>query len=138
MVDCIDLAERFGTNYRVTYDPAYDAEGARHKDAWYMQLAGRKGIIYPHGGDRLAAEVDGHPGAAKALAAVPGVTVHQDGGWGGEMTFVFHVHLFGRVAEILRPRRRRRLTTEQRERLVAAGHAARFCAGPGPRAVERP
>jgi hypothetical protein len=72
-----------------------------------------KGVtIYPHGGDRLAVEVDGRPGLVKKLAALSGVELWQDGD--GEKTFLFDVALFGPVAVVVRPRQRRRLPEGQR------------------------
>jgi hypothetical protein len=66
----------------------------------------------PFGGDLLAVEIDGRPLLAKRLAAIAGVRLHQDGD--REKTFVFPVGLFEQVAEVVLPRRRRRLSPEQR------------------------
>jgi hypothetical protein len=110
---CVNLAARFGQDYKITHDPA--ARTRRQKpDPWLMQLPCRgKGVtIYPHGGDRLAVEVDGRPGLAKQLVAVPGVELRQDGD--EEKTFLFDVALFRPVAAVVRPRRRRRLPEGQR------------------------
>src|SRR5437868_7136193 len=113
---CPDLRELSGETYRISYDPAAETRGER-SDPWTMQLpcAGRGVTLYPHGPDRLAVEVDRRPGVARALAALPGVTVTQDGGFGGEMTVTFPLERFAAVAAIVRPRRRRKLTPEQRE-----------------------
>jgi len=62
---------------------------------------------------RLAVEVDGRPGLVKKLAAIPGVVLLQDGD--GEKTFRFDVALFGPVAAVVRPRKRRRLPEGQRQ-----------------------
>jgi hypothetical protein len=77
---CVNLAARFGRDFKVTHDPA--ARTRRQKrDPWLMQLPCRgKGVtVYPFGGDRLAVEVDGRPGLAKQLAATPGVEIWQNG-----------------------------------------------------------
>jgi len=78
--------------------------------------------IYPHGGDRLAVEVDGRPGLAKKLAAIPGVELGQDGD--GEKTFLFDLGLFDAVAGVVRPHRRRRLSAGQRAELAGRMRAA--------------
>ena len=65
---------------------------------------------------RLAVEVDGRPGLVKKLAAIPGVVLLQDGD--GEKTFRFDVANFCRVAEVVRPHRRRRLNPEGRAELA--------------------
>ena len=49
---------------------------------------------------------------AHRLANLPGVNVVQDGDDG--LNAVFHVDDFDAVAEIMKPRRRRRLTPDQR------------------------
>jgi len=48
-MDCINLSERFGDRFRVTFDPAYAPEH-RPKDKldpWMMLLEFRGGNIYP-------------------------------------------------------------------------------------------
>ena len=121
---CVNLAARFGRDYKITHDPA--ARKRREKrDPWLMQLPCRgKGVcIYPHGRDRLAVELDGRPGLAKKLAGIPGVELWQDGD--GETTFVFPVDRFTEVAAVVKPHRRRRLSAEQRAELAARLLAAK-------------
>jgi hypothetical protein len=120
---CPNLGELFGDVYRITHDEAAESRN----DAWGMIIPGKFGTVYPFGHDQLAVDIDHRPAAARKVAAIPGVRVHQDGGWGGEMTFVFSVDLFEQVAAIVKPHRlrgRRQLPLEERERLVAAGTAA--------------
>jgi len=130
--ECVNLAERFGRQYRVTFDPAARTWGER-QDPWMMQLpcAGPGVTIYPHGGDRLAAEVNGRPGVARKLAQLPGVTCTQYGGFGGDCTFVFSLALWDAVAEIVKPRRRRVLSEEARAALIERTAATRFRPSPG-------
>ena len=92
-----------------------------------MTIPGRFGTIYPYGRESLAVEVDGHPRIAKQVGSIPGIELHQDGD--AEKTFVFPVNLFDQVAAIVEPRRVKRLTEEQRARLVEAGQVYRFQAG---------
>jgi len=47
----------------------------------------------------------GQIATARKVAALPGVRVHQDGGWRGEMTFVFPLGLFEQVAGIVKAKR---------------------------------
>ena len=113
----VNLAARFGRDYKVGHDPA--ARTRRQKrDPWMLQLPCRgKGVtIYPHGGDWLAVEVDGRPGLAKQLAAIPGVELWQNGD--GEKTFLFPVGRFSEVAAVVQPHRRRRLSPERRAELA--------------------
>jgi hypothetical protein len=123
---CLNLLETFGTDYRVTFDPAYDSchVPRRCLDPWLMQLPCRgKGVcIYPHGADRLAVELDGRPALARKLAAIPGVELWQDGD--GEKTFVFGLGLFDTVAGVVRPHRRPRLSAGRRAQLAGRMRAA--------------
>jgi hypothetical protein len=113
-VMCINLLERFGDRFRVTWDPAYDPKRVGGEDAWMMQLpcAGRGITVYPHGGDTLAVEVNHRPGVCRKLEAL-GLALHQDGD--DEKTYLFDVTRFDEVAAVVKPRRRRRchLTPEQ-------------------------
>jgi hypothetical protein len=88
-----------------------------------MQIPCKGGItIYPNGGSKLAVECDYHPQIARQLASIPGVELTQDGDQ--EKTFVFDVSLLDQIAAIIRPRRRRQLTEENRAKLAATGKAA--------------
>ena len=117
---CVNLLEVFGRDYKVTFDPAYDSRRVPRRclDPWMLQLPcrGRGVTIYPFEGSRLAVEVDGRPGLAKKLAALPGVGLWQDGD--GETTFLFDVARFEAVAAVVRPRKRRRLPEGQRRACV--------------------
>lgn len=111
---CIDLKERYGDKYRIGYDPAYFAEHGdrgRTHDPWLLTIPCRSGHIFPHGGEMLAASVDGHPNIAFALRKL-GLKVHQAGTDG--QTLLFHVVQFKAVAKIMRPHRKRQWTDAQR------------------------
>jgi len=111
---CVDLRERFGDRLKVEYEEGHRAEygpRARTDDPWLQVVPSRNGDIYPHGGDELAAYCE-RPGIGKRLAALDCVRVHQHGD--REITVVFDVADFDRVAAVLKPRKRRRLSPEQR------------------------
>jgi hypothetical protein len=117
MPTCLNLSELFGKRFRVSHDPAAVTPSDR-KDRWMMIIPCRTGaVIYPYGSNLLAVEIDYRTNLAKRLAAIPGVRLHQCGD--REWTFVFALELFDQVAELVRPRRKRRQTPEQR----AAGAA---------------
>ncbi len=96
---CVNLRQRFGDRYKITFDPALEVRG----DPWMMQIPCRFGTIYPHGGDILAVECDYHPGIAARITAL-GLYERQSGH--SERTFLFHVDDFAKVAEVVKPRRR--------------------------------
>jgi hypothetical protein len=105
MPTCINLKERFGRRFKVVYEESYCADRgnvARAEDPWLMIVPGRYGHIFPHGGSLLAASVDGYRKVAGKLRRLPCCRVHQDGD-DGELTVVFDVDDFGKVARIIRP-----------------------------------
>jgi len=110
-----DLKALYGARFQITFDEA--AERGR-KDLWMMQIpcAGKGVMIYPHGENLLAVQCDNRPSIAKRLADL-GLRLVQDGD--AEKTFVFPVERFEEVAAIVKPRRRRLLTEEQRAMLAS-------------------
>ena len=117
MNECIDLWRMYGHDYRVSWDPAYDTSGVpRHKlDPWYFVIHGRFGTVYPFGGMCLVCEIDNHNKIArKALENVNGSTLIQDGEY--EKAIRFAAEYFPIVADILRLRRRKKLSQEQKEK----------------------
>ncbi len=126
---CINLKERFGDRFKVEYEESYFAERSKRtvEDPWLMILLCQHGHVYPHGGEILVASTDRRGSIAKRLAKLDCVTVLQDAADG--INAAFHVSSFDRVAEIMRPRKARRLSPEQRARLAEAGRNFRFSAG---------
>lgn len=124
-MDCINLKEHFGKRFRIRYEESYYVNRTRDTlvDPWLMVLLCRYGHVFPHGGNLLAASVDGHPKLASVLRQLPCCRVHQDGD-DGELTMVFDVSDFAKVAAVMRPKRRRQLSEAQRA--AAAERLARF------------
>ena len=74
----------------MTYEESYFADrgdGARAEDPWLMIVPCRYGHVFPHGGNLLAASVDGHPNVAGVLRRLPCCRVHQDGDFGPGLHF---------------------------------------------------
>jgi hypothetical protein len=112
MTTCPNLCELYGACFRIGHDAAAITPTER-KDPWMMTIPCRGGpVIYPHGRDVLALEMDYRPQLGKRLLAIPGVRLHQSGD--RERTFVFSVDLFDHVAGVVKPSRKRRLTPKQR------------------------
>lgn len=116
MTTCINLQDRFGDKYRISFDEADDRERRVHLDPWLLEIRGRRGTIYPYGGDTLAVMVDGRAITAGKLASLPGLTAIQDGD--REKTFLFDVTHFDKVAAIVLPYRKRQVSDAERERLA--------------------
>jgi hypothetical protein len=124
---CEDLRARFGGRYRVTHDECSESRS----DPWTMEIVGRRGRVYPHGGELLAVEVDGRPVTANKLIAL-GYLLHQDGD--DEKTFLVPADDLDSIAELLQLPRVRRLSDDQKARLAEAGEEYRF----KPRGTDQP
>lgn len=124
-MDCINLRQRFGDKYRITYDEAYYHERPefRATEEPHLQIIPcLRGHIYPTEGDTLAVFAPGGP-TRRRLAELPGCRPCTDGSDGA--TFLFHVDHFEAVAEVVQPRRRRRChsSPEHLQRLAEIGKA---------------
>ena len=80
--------------------------------------------MFPYSGSRLAVSTNRRGPIAARLVRLPFVQVMHDADDG--VTVHFDVEHFPQVAAIIQPRRRRQLSVQARERLVAAGQAHRF------------
>jgi hypothetical protein len=134
-IEPIDLQEHFGERYRVTYEESYFGEygdNAHVRDPWLMQIRGRYGTISPNGGETLAVSTHSLGNVARALRRLPCCQVWQDGSDG--VTFLFPAAAFPKVAKLVRPHRKPRLTPEQRqanrERLAKYAFRPRCLGGP--------
>jgi hypothetical protein len=118
MNTCIDLRERFGHKYRIVSEDGT----RRNTDAWLWQVICANGHLYPHGGDRLGAATNRRGPLIGKLLAVPSARLEQLGDDGANVSF--DVSDFRAMAAIMRPRRRRQLTPEQRAKMAAIGREA--------------
>ena len=123
---CINLRERFGRKYRIAYEASYQHEygpGARVEDPWLMILPGARGHVFPWDATRLAASTNSAGATARRLKALSITEVWQDG---DGVTVLFPAEHLDEVANLLRLRRRRRVTERERSRLAALGRQFRF------------
>ena len=125
IADCINLKASFGDRYRIEFEEAYYAETVdRPSEApWLMTIPCKAGHIHPYGDSRLTAHTD-RRGARKRLMEMECCTIRQLGD--AEVSASFDVKDFDLVAEVMRPKKRRRLKPEQRQRLIDAGRPYRL------------
>lgn len=121
---CLNLKRKFGKKYRVEYEESYycDRSIRSVEDPWLMIILCQAGHIYPHGGKLLAAATDKRGTFAKRLAALSCTEVIQDGTDG--INAIFDAKHFDEVAKVMRPKRKKQLSQEHKDKLVAAGQAA--------------
>ena len=130
MATCLNLKELFGDRFKLDVDEGFYAERPefrRDEEVWLTHILCQHGHIGVWGDDLLVACTNSAGSVAKRLAALSFTTVVQDGSDGLNATFP--VEHFDKVAAIIKPRKRRRLSEEQRARLVEAGAKYRFSAG---------
>jgi hypothetical protein len=126
MIDPVDLKTLAGDRYRIVLDPSAGDDPSHAGRPWFYRVACKYGFIGVHGGSTLAVHCDRRRLFA-ALLAIPGGRVWQRGD--REITVLVDAEHLDAAAGILKARRRRRLTEEQRERLVAAGQRNWFSRG---------
>ena len=128
MTSCIDLRERFNDRYRVDVDPSYRADTGSSKnsnrDPWNWVLKGKRGHICPWGGDLLAVCIEGHPKICRKLALEPWVITTQYGDDG--INAVIHIDDFEKAVSYVKLYRKRQMTDERKEALVAMGREHGF------------
>jgi hypothetical protein len=118
----INLKTLAAGRFRITLDEVALIEPGGKKDPWYLVIPCRHGQIYPYSDTPLAIHSKGS-GIRRKLQAIDGLTVRN---WSddGEAIFLFGSALFDRVAEIVKPKRKRRLSDSHKAKLIEAGSKA--------------
>lgn len=122
----IDLKATYGGTYRIAMDSSAALTGqTREERLWLYRIPCGRGHIYVHGANTLGAFCD-RPNVGRRLMALPGVRVHQRGD--REFTVVFPADngdIFSKVAELLKARKRRKITMTEEQRTALAERLAR-------------
>jgi hypothetical protein len=93
-------------------------------DPVLLTIPARFGHFYPQSATHVGFATSGRGPTARKLASLPYVTITQEASDGYNLAFP--AGRFNEVARIARPNRRRQLSPEHRERLIAAGAATRI------------
>ena len=120
-IECPDLAAVAAGRYKITYECPLDRRPTGGpKDPWAAMVPCAGGShIYPFAHGTLALFLLGRrPKLTRFLEEI-GCEVRTRGDDG--TTLVFAVGLFERVAQMIRARKRKRLSPEHRAKLIAAG-----------------
>ncbi len=107
----LNVRELYGDKYKCGLDPAARHERNGRKNAWYFVIRCRYGEIYPYSDTLLAVMVIGPRKVAEIRRA--GFMVHQDGD--GEAVFLFDPGHFDEVATVVKPRKKRGMSEDQKE-----------------------
>lgn len=129
-----NLQEKYGSKYKVVDDGTNDT--CRDSRVWCQEIRGRHGTIYPYGyNGSLAVRFDSKTKAktnawAKRLKK-EGFPVIQRGGW--EIVFKFESAQIDYIADLIKAKKRRHLSPEQKAQAIAAlAKAGKYPAKPLP------
>jgi hypothetical protein len=111
-LECVNLEELFGDKYEITRDPAYRKN---NPDPWTFLMKCKFGEIYPYGDNLLAVQIDYHNGIANNVSRLPGAAFTQCGDF--EKTLAVPVEEFKELFKIMKPKRKRKITKEHKEKL---------------------
>ncbi|PKK82038.1 MAG: hypothetical protein CVT49_15750 [candidate division Zixibacteria bacterium HGW-Zixibacteria-1] len=113
----INLKEQYGDRFKIDLDEAADCEGESRKDPWYYLIPCKYGDIYPFSDRRLAFLCNGAGIRSRLHKEQPEIEVHN---WSdnGEAIFIFDPEQFHIIAEYAKPRRKRKVSQKERQRLV--------------------
>ncbi len=95
---------------RVTFDASIEIRN----DPCMMEIICAKGIIYPHSDELLALECKTY--TAKQILLIPGTRIWQQGD--SEWTILFRLDLFEKIAEIVKPRKKRVMSETRRAQAI--------------------
>lgn len=114
----VNLKEIFGSRYRISRE-----DGQRSPtDPWALLLPCRFGHIFVHGGKMLGASTNCSGRIAKRLKQLDCVEIAQDGDDG--VNVIFDIADFSKIAAIICPRVKRKLSAAHSKKFVEAGQVA--------------
>ena len=118
--EAINLKEMFGDRYRITLDEAASPESS---DPWYFQIPCQFGHICPHSSELLSFFCTGPVMLRRLRREHPELECTL---CDGEAIFFFTPDQFDIVAEYAKPKQKRRISEEERQRLAEIGAKTRF------------
>ena len=117
---CVDMRKTFGTRFKYTWDPAFKAERPEWRKVeapWLTRIACRHGWLMPWGGTQLAAYCCAGAVKRSQLEQLKCVQIAQGGG--NDLVGVFDVKDLDAVLAVMRARKPRRYSVEERARRTA-------------------
>lgn len=114
----MNLKELYGDKYRIRFDPAVGNSSKLKADPDYQIIPCRHGEIYPRSATLLAVWVKGCKRIGKMKRELPELKIQNDGE--GEAIFLFKPEIINKIAEYVKPYRKRHATQAQLESLKKA------------------
>ena len=134
IVEMIDLKKEYGKKYRIFMDEAWYIETAesnpdKMKDKhWYYEIRGKYGVIYLYGVDKLAVRITANRIKNRIKTEYKDIlSLYLEAE--DESIFLFNPEYFEVVAKIIKAKKKRQITEEQKVKLVEAGRNFRFSTG---------
>jgi hypothetical protein len=118
----IDLKKRFGKKYKIFMDEAWEAEDSQSnpdkvKDKpWYYEIWGKYGVIYLYGINKLAVRITANRIKSRIKAEYKDIlSLYIEAE--NESIFLFNPENFEIVAGLIKARKRKQITEQERLRL---------------------
>ena len=118
----LDLKKRFGKKYRIYMDEAWYAEDSQSnpnklKDKpWYYEVRGKYGAIYLYGASKLAVRVTGNRIKGRIKTEYKDIlSLYLEAEY--ESIFLFNPESFEIVAGLIKARRKKQISEQERLRL---------------------
>lgn len=127
----IDLKKRFGQKYRIFMDEAWYVETAesypdkiKHR-LWYYEIRGKYGTIYLYGTNKLAVRITANRIKSRIMTDYRNIlSMYLEAE--DESIFLFSPVNFEIVAGLIKARRKRQITNEQRQLIIERTKNYRF------------
>ena len=127
----IDLKKRFGQKYRIFMDEAWYVETAesfpdkiKHRP-WYYEIRGKYGTIYLYGTNQLAVRITANRIKSRIKTDYRNIlSLYLEAE--DESIFLFSPVNFEIVAGLIKARRKRQITNEQRQLIIERTRNYRF------------
>jgi len=123
----INLKDRYGDRFVVTHEESYYAEKPefrQQEEVWLQIIPCHKGHLMPFDDSHFAACTNHRGPTVNQLRVIPSAQMWQDGDDG--VNVVFHIDHFEEVVQVMKPRKRRRLSPEARQALIDRTAKYRF------------
>lgn len=117
-IPCVDLRAHFGARYKIRKeaDAVTWSTTPESERVWLLEIPCKHGVVYPQGGDILAATITSRI-MGRRVAALPGILSSRGD---TERVVKFHVDDAEAVLAILKPKPVYRMSEAQRLQLAAA------------------
>jgi hypothetical protein len=117
-----DMKRRFGKKYKIFMDEAWEVEDSQSnsdkvKDKpWYYEIHGKYGAIYLYGKDKLAVRITANRIKSRIKAEYKDIlSLYLEAE--DESIFLFNLDNFEIVAKLIKARRKKQLSDQERVRL---------------------